>query len=287
MSAALHAVRCRTCGGAVAAVPGKPLPACLFCGADAADLVAFEPEGIEPPEGAIPFAVLPGDAQETFAKFASSSFWYPNDLRNAKLELKRLLLPSWAWTGRVETYWTGLVRASTSSGKAPVAGQETADFEQILVPASSALTLAELASLGPYDETALAPWDPAGTDDPYEVSELTRSAARAKGLAEMERRHGSRIAKQNRLVKLKASSIALSFDGRPVLVPVYIGAYRYGDRVFRVLVNGQTGHLRAEAPKSVWKILGVIAAVLLAILLIAMCVGGFFGLIGLGAALGG
>lgn len=284
---ALLAVRCRTCGGAVASVPGQPLPACLFCGADAADLVPFEPEDIEPPEGAIPFAILPGDAQDAFVKFATSSFWYPNDLRNAKLELRRLLLPSWAWTGQIETYWTGLVRASTQSGKAPMAGQETADFAQILVPASAALTLRELAALGPYDETTLAPWDAAGADDPHEVSELTRSAARTQGLAEMERRHTTRIAKANRLVKQKASSIALSFDGRPVLVPVYIGAFRYGDRVYRVLVNGQTGLLRGEAPKSLWKMLGVALAVVLGLTLLALCIGGFFSLIGLGVAVSG
>lgn len=277
--AELTAVRCRGCGGTVRMRAGSKMPACLFCGADASDLVGVPPpEGIEPPEGALPFAIDDDTARGSFVKFATSSWWYPNDLRSARLELKALLLPAWAWSGEVETHWTGLVRASSRSGKAPVSGAETVHFDQILVPASRTLRLAELAALGRYDERMLGPYDGAG-DVPVELSELTRSAARARGQAEMLARHAQAIAAGRSLVDgIHASSIALRLDGRPVLVPVWIGAYRYGSRTFRILVNGQTGRLVGDAPRS-WRKVVLVAALVIggivgAITAFTVCLGG-------------
>ncbi len=274
----LQAVRCQSCGGAVAAVPGKPLPSCLFCGASAKELVAFAPmEEVEQPGRYVPFVVESAQAQAAFHTFATSSWWYPNDLRSSRLELRRLLLPAWAWSGRVETHWTGLVKASTRSGKAPIAGQEDRDFAQVLVPASKSITRRELASLGTYDEAAMSAFDAERAQDPFELGELTRSVARQEAADEMEERHRAILQNAQGAIALRASSILHHLEGDPVLVPVWIGAYRYGDKVFRVLVNGQTGELRGTAPRSVWKMIGVGVGIALAIALVLMCCGGLGG----------
>jgi len=51
-----------------------------------------------------------------------------------------------------------------------------------------------------------------------------------------------------------------------VLLPVWISAYRYRDKVYRFLINGQTGEVSGESPKSWWKIalltVGIVAAVI-------------------------
>jgi len=44
-----------------------------------------------------------------------------------------------------------------------------------------------------------------------------------------------------------------------VLLPVWIAAFRYHDKVFRFLVNGQTGKVTGKAPLSWFKILLFIA----------------------------
>jgi hypothetical protein len=287
----LSAVRCRSCGGTVRLAAGRAVPTCMFCGADAADLVPAEPpEGIEPPEGAVPFSVDVETAKAAFAKFARSSWWYPSDLRSARLELRALLLPAWAWSGEVETHWTGLVSASTRSGKSPVAGRDALRFDQILVPASRTLRLVELATLGPYDEVALAPFTDAG-EAAVELSELTRSAARARAHQEMLARHQANLSAHHGLLKIRASSLVSGLDGRPVLVPVWIGAYRYGRRSYRVLVNGQTGRFVGDAPTSWWKVAAVAALVVTLVvgLVVALvgCLGGGSALAGLAALLFG
>jgi hypothetical protein len=61
-----------------------------------------------------------------------------------------------------------------------------------------------------------------------------------------------------------------------VLFPVWIMAYTYQDRVFRFLVNGQTGKSSGEAPTSWKKVIVAIGIAILAILLLL----GLMGVIG-------
>jgi hypothetical protein len=65
----------------------------------------------------------------------------------------------------------------------------------------------------------------------------------------------------------------------PVLLPVWIMAYRYQDRVYRFLVNGSSGKATGTAPNDWKKMVLVGAAVVLGILLLlflfAACAGVF------------
>ena len=150
-------------------------------------------------------------------------------------------------------------------------------FHQILVPASKTLRLRELQQLGTYEESQLEVWDPTTAHEPHELSELTRSAAQAKAIAEMEGRHRTHIARSAKATAVKTSCLPHGLSGRPVLVPVYIGVYPYRGRPWRILVNGQSGKLVGEAPTSIWKVLGVIGLVLFAVaalaLGLAVCIG--------------
>ena len=95
----------------------------------------------------------------------------------------------------------------------------------------------------------------------------------------MGRRHGEAIRRDHGLVALRQSALVEGLSGRPVLVPIYIGAYRYRDQLYRVLVHGQTGKLVGDAPISWWKVAAAIAAV-------ALFVAALFGCLGLAGALG-
>ena len=53
-----------------------------------------------------------------------------------------------------------------------------------------------------------------------------------------------------------------------LLMPVWIGAYRFRGRPYQVVVNGQTGEVEGDRPWSAWKIgLAVLAGLLLFLLL--------------------
>lgn len=257
----LQAVQCPSCGGAVAFSAGAPEPRCLFCGA--AGLVETPvPEGIEAPEGFLPFALSEEDARAAFRKFAASSIWYPSDLRHARLKLSAVLLPAWDWAGRVETHWAALVPAATRSGKRPVAGLDHLDTSGVLIPSSQALSHTELRAISPYHSAEFRPASETGL--PYEMGSLTRTAAQREAIEGMENIHAAKIKAAVSAATLRTSVVVHNLVGRPLLLPVWVGAFRRGEKVYRIVVNGQTGALTGKAPLSVVKIaLAVFAVVAL------------------------
>ena len=64
---------------------------------------------------------------------------------------------------------------------------------------------------------------------------------------------------------------------RYILLPVYVAAYKFEDKVYQVMVNGQTGVVAGQKPVAWWKIWLAIAALL--------SPGLFVGLLGLPALL--
>src|SRR4030042_2886686 len=53
-----------------------------------------------------------------------------------------------------------------------------------------------------------------------------------------------------------------------VLLPLWIASYRYSNKVYSFMVNGQTGKVQGEAPISVWKGLLTVLIVLFLLALI-------------------
>ncbi len=260
----MHAVKCDSCGGAIASRIGAPEPICLFCGSTALT-PTDPPEHAEQPAAWLPFEADRSTAETAFRSFASSSFWYPAAIRSTRIELRQLLLPAWIWSGHLETHYTGLVAARTQSGKRPVSGEHAHTFDQVLVPASPTLTVRELAGLGVWNEHGLQEWPSAESAVPHELSELTRSAAEGAAAAEMQHRHGEMLTSANSLQKIRVASLPSDLQGRPVLVPVWIGVYRHREVPYRVLVNGQDGTLVGEAPTDWLKVAAVALATGLAI----------------------
>lgn len=61
-----------------------------------------------------------------------------------------------------------------------------------------------------------------------------------------------------------------------ILLPVYLLSYKYRDKLYRFMVNGQTGKVAGDKPLSVWRIvlpIGVAVVVVLIVLLL-MLLGG-------------
>jgi hypothetical protein len=65
-------------------------------------------------------------------------------------------------------------------------------------------------------------------------------------------------------------SVSTQYDKitfKHLLLPVWLSAYRFRDRVYRILINARTGEVQGERPYSAAKIA---AAVILGLLLIAI-----------------
>ncbi len=271
------AVTCSSCGGAVAHEAGTSVPRCVYCGSDALSTAALDAR-IEQPKTHIPFAIEPDEADNVFRKWARGSFWHPKAIRDAELDLERVNLAAWAWSGQVETHFAGLVSAPTPSGKRPITGQDTAHLEGVVVPSSTAISRGELTAIAPFRHTDELPYDPHTAEDPFEPGKLSRDAARAQAVEAMEAAHAAQLKKAHSASRMNAASVLSELSGRPVLLPVYVGAWRFKDQVYRVVINGQTGRLSGKAPFA-WLKLFLIVGVVLAVSTVLAVVLGLAGVL--------
>ena len=238
-------IQCDACGGSLVYDAGREAATCLFCGS-----VALRPEDlvhVPTPDAAIPFAIEPGTADEQFRRWARSSWWYPKELRGLKVELSAAMLPAWRFYATLETHWTGLASARTRSGYRPRGGVESAEL-QTLIPASLGLSERELSALSPFDEEDAAKWEPEEAGVPYEPPSLSEPAAREQARERLTDIHRRRIGASEELTATRASAV-VSFDAsRLVMLPIWIGSFRYRDLPWRFVINAQTGRVTGKAP---------------------------------------
>jgi hypothetical protein len=263
-------LRCQACGGAVVWDAAQLGAACLFCGTVALELVITS-EPVPTPEVELPVAVSRAIAEQRFRTWATNSWFRPPALRTAEVALHLLLLPAWRFHARLETHWAGLRPAATRSGKTPVAGLEQLELTT-MVPASTGLSQAELAALQPFDEGQARPWrgvDGTGSPDDdeaiWEPPALTKRGARSRAHRELADIHRRRLARERGLSGVRVSAVIEDRDVRLMLVPIYIGTFRFRDRPWRFLVNGQTGEVVGKAPLD-WRKVFALVVLALAIL---------------------
>jgi hypothetical protein len=61
---------------------------------------------------------------------------------------------------------------------------------------------------------------------------------------------------------------------RHLLLPVWIGAYRFQGKVYQIMVNARTGEVQGERPYSIWKILLLVAVILVVLVVLSQFSGG-------------
>jgi hypothetical protein len=267
----LHSLNCGDCGGAVAAEAGQQQSTCPFCGSAQTHSIPLD-EQIELPESLFPFQIDAVQADAAYRSYAADQFWAPSEIRQAKLQLRAIFLPAWIWEGIIESHYAGLVWASSPSGKRPFAGTDRRKIDQVLVPASEALTHAELNSLRPFESEVVERFVHEGIKTPFELGQLTREAAQSLGMLEMKNRHEFAICSETEASALRCSSVFEQMEGKPSLLPIYIGVYRHREQPYRILVNGISGKLIGQAPLSLYKILaflGLFLAAFGALILVA------------------
>ena len=94
----------------------------------------------------------------------------------------------------------------------------------------------------------------------YDV-ELSDCWQTAKNSIEANIRRGilSRY-RHDRVAYLNISTAHSNVTYKYVMLPVYIGNFKYKSKLFNFYVNGSTGKVHGKTPKSFWKIFAVVLA---------------------------
>jgi hypothetical protein len=172
----------------------------------------------------------------------------------------------------------------------------------MLVNGSSRLSPLLLKKMGKFQLDALAPYDPsflAGIQ--AQAYDTGLEPAWEEGRRRMREMTKSKCKSQATSQRMRNFSMGMDFSNeswRYILLPIYLASYRYGDKSYQVLINGQNGKIAGQRPVD-WRkialaigaafspglILGILAAVLLNMEVEWGGILGIVGIVTLGAAL--
>jgi predicted RNA-binding Zn-ribbon protein involved in translation (DUF1610 family) len=285
--------RCQTCGAEVAADANQRSFTCPFC--DSNYVVEYSPQdtGRQPPEFVVPFAVTPAQAEEKFRVWLRTNSWFrPGDLVMAKVveKLRGVYLPFWSfsmlaqssWTANIGEYWyrtetyTVTVNGKTETRTRTVretewwdlAGRHHQYYSGYLVSGSRGLDQSYADRIKPFHLAALKRYE-SGYLAGWLSEEYSRNRDEALEVCqkvfydEVQRDVGAFLPGDTHSglgVRTQFGDI----NSDLILAPVYLLAYRYRDKVYRFLVNGQTGKAEGDKPISAKRIaVAVVAGIVL------------------------
>lgn len=285
-----HAVKCNSCGATSTLPPNITSCNCPFCDT-ALQVDSSASTKFIKPHFVLPFHIQKNQAHEKFAQWITSLWFAPNDLKRLKGyedKLHGMYLPNWAYDTDTYTQYLGdrgiaVYQTQTvkqiENGKqvertqqvrsirwTPVSGNVSNEFEDLLVVASNSVPFAHMDQLGPwrlnelkaYDERFLTGYQ----SEVYSIN-LKDGFEKAKGMMESQIVNSiyQSIGGDEQRIQQKHTEYQ-NIKFKHVLLPVYISAYQYNGKVYRFLVNGQTGKIKGDRPYSFWKIFGAIMAAL-------------------------
>ena len=265
---------CRGCGASMSYDASAQALRCPFCGSEQLEK---QPDAKEiAPDGVVPFVVTRDKAIEGMRTWLGQGFWRPGDLaaQAAVVGMRRSTFPTGCSTPKRTPI--GLPTVATfllaQGNWHPETGAHEGQYAGLLVGASGALTGAETKEICPFDLSVAVPPEKVDLKNiTFERFVVPRKYARPlarQGLESLEAQACQQyvVGKcRNMRVNVRITDLA----SRPILLPVWIMAYRYRDQVFRFLANGQTGKSTGQAPLSYRKI-GAAVAIAAAIILLAL-----------------
>ncbi len=283
---------CSECGANVNVGAGERTTTCAFCGSSQV-LAAEAGEPPIRPGSLLPFRVSKEAANKRFGEWLASRWLRPNDLKRiAKVnEMGGVYVPFWTFDADVTSRWTAErgwyyyeteAYVETVNGQQvertrqvqrtrwePASGMRRDRFDDVLVCAGRALPTELVDKLSTFDTKLLVPYQPeflAGwRAESYAVDLQPASLVAQQKMARMqEGRCGSDVGGNTH----RSLSVLNDYEGttfKHVLLPVWVAAYRYNGKVYRFVVNGQTGEVVGVAPWSIWKIALVVLTIVLLI----------------------
>lgn len=282
-------VRCEGCGGTTVFTGTLTSSECPYCGTPLQrDKVHDHPRRV-PVDGVLGFLVPQEKARQHLAEWVRSRWFAPSEFLSRGVEgrFSGIYLPYWTFDSMTATVYQGergdhyYVETGTGDQKrrerrtrwSPAAGHFQRFFDDVLVLGSKGLSTGLLEALEPWPLHKCRPFTPeflsgflARTYD-VELDQAFPIARRRMDEAlaiEVRQRIGG---DEQRVHDLRSRYDAITY--KLLLLPVWLLAYRYHDRVYQVTVNATTGEVQGERPWSWVKITLAVAAGLVAAAVVA------------------
>lgn len=283
-------MECSGCGASIEIGPNDTAAKCPYC--DSSYVLAERQEETIIPDGVIPFKLDKNQVLLDFRKWMGKRWLAPNELKKLYQHggFRGIYIPYWTFDAQAECNYTadggkerqvkykdkeGNEKTKTEVDWYPTSGHISNFFDDVQIPASSVHEKKFFDGIMPFNLKDISSYSPkyisGNLSENYSVS--------------LEDGHKEAVSKMDSQLKSMASDNVLKrYDRvrdvriRPrysnetykyLLLPVYSVAYNYKNKVYNVMINGQTGKIKGEYPYSKVKI------IVLVIILIILVVGIF------------
>ena len=287
-------VQCQSCKAVSVFDPERVGQNCDFCGSPS--LVSYnEIKAPIRPESLLPFKVTEAQVREQIRRWYASKWLAPNKLKARALvdRVHGVYIPYWTFDAHVvcpwraeaghyyyttETYRDNQGRRQTRQVRhvrwEPAAGEVRHFFDDEPVPGTQGVSQALLKQVEPFPTNELTPYSAAFLSgfvvEHYQVV-LLEAADHSQ--TQMKRKLYDMCAAEVPGDTQRNLEISPTFSGQTfkhVLVPVWLLTYTYGNKPWQVVVNGYTGLIAGDYPKSFWKIAALVLLAIIAILIIVL-----------------
>jgi hypothetical protein len=297
--------QCDACGTTLVCEPSHRALRCPFC--DSPYVIEREGDDAAPsPDLVVPFHIEKQAADGSYRAWLGSGWLRPGDLmrRAVRDGISGVYVPCWMFSALAHSEWAAEVGedwwetveetyTTTENGKQversrsrrvkhtewfPLAGRHHRFYAHEIVSGSMGLDDIDLVRVQPFDPSAarryraayLAGWA-------AEEATVDRESAwpRAQERFESkERAHIHAFLPGDASRALRVSTSLHRVSGALVLLPFWIVTYRYRNKTYRFLMNGQTGRSAGTRPLSWPRVIALAAAVVLLCTLLIWALGG-------------
>jgi len=280
-----YVVKCPACGAESSFDQNVFASACAFCGSPLS--VKPDERSVAHPQAVLPFKIDRTAATNEYTKWLRKLWFAPNNLKKAASadRFNGVYLPFWTFDTDTQTDYRGErgehytethtrmvngkqeVVHETKTRWFPAGGRVQRFFNDILITASRAMPEKHLDRLEPWDLANLVSYDARYLSGfKAEVSQVNIADGYNEAKQRMERVIEQDVRRDIGGDEQRISSLNTRYDRQTykyILLPVWLSVYRYGNKIYRFVVNARTGEVHGERPWSAWKIaLAVIAALI-------------------------
>lgn len=284
-------VICEACGAESVYDSLEISAVCPFCGSN--QVMEASDKNTMAPGGVVPFQVSDEQASDLFKSWIKKKWFCPKlakESARAK-HFKGVYLPYWTFDAHTDSDYRGEYgrdkEVKDSKGESrvettwyPVKGSYELNVDDELVCGTVNHNKSMLIDIEPYrtaENKAYKPEYVAGfAAERYSVGlkeawEMGKESIKRRIRGNIE----NKIMRENQADRVKNLSVSTQFRNltyKYLLLPVWISSYKYKEKVYQFMVNGQTGKVAGKTPISIPKvIIASLAAIIIFAIIVWLC----------------
>ncbi len=288
-------VKCQHCQAISVFDPARVAQRCDFCGAS--QLVPYEESALPfRPESLLPLKVSEGQSRDALRSWTKKVWFAPTNLSRLTRtdNVTGIYLPFWTFDAQAEADWRADAgfyyytsesyqdsQGTTRSRQVQHTRWETKHghvshfFDDAIVSGSRGVPSHLLDKVGPFPTSELIPYSPSYVTgwivEHYQIDLLEAAQTARTRMVSDIRSMCSREVPGDTQRNLQVDTQFSDQTFKHILAPVWLMTYTYRAKGYQVLVNGSSGKISGDYPKSWIKItLAVLGAIIILILALSV-----------------